>query len=103
MEPAEMGNTPTIETSGRSETARKSLTQAGAIAEQACSTTSLFRDPTDAPEKLPVKVLLKTETRVVLVGIIFADGTPGIYDFCGDRYIRRDDWHGIDGWMPLPE
>lgn len=99
METSEMGNAPIIEKSEPLEP----WIHAEAADEQVRSVTSLFRDPTSAPEVLPTKVLLKTETRIVLVGIIFEDGAPGIYDFCSDRYIRRDDWHGIVGWMPLPE
>ncbi len=64
---------------------------------------SLFQEPSVAPQGKETKVLLKTETNVVLVGVIFEDGAPGIYDFCKDRYVQRDDWHGIVGWMPLPE
>jgi hypothetical protein len=64
---------------------------------------SLFRDPSERPRGAQIKVLLKTVTRITLVGIIFDNGTPGIYDFCSDRYIKREDWDGIAGWMPLPE
>jgi hypothetical protein len=48
-------------------------------------------------------VLLKTATGIVLTGIIFEDGTPGIYDFCCDRYIQRESWFGLAGWMHLPQ
>lgn len=64
---------------------------------------SLFLEPAEAPQGQQIKVLLKTGTRIVLVGVIFENGTPGIYDFCTNRYIQRDDWDGIIGWMPLPE
>jgi hypothetical protein len=64
---------------------------------------SFFLEPAEAPHGQQTKVLLKTATGIVLVGIILEDGTPGIYDFCTDRYIQRDDWGGIVGWMPLPE
>ena len=58
---------------------------------------------TGRPDGRNQKILLRTETGIVLVGIVFENGTPGIYDFCKDRYVQREDWHGIAGWMPLPE
>lgn len=64
---------------------------------------SLFLEPAEAPQGQQIKVLLKTSTRIVLVGIVFENGTPGIYDFGTNRYIQRDDWDGIVGWMPVPE
>ena len=94
--------------SGSSQVGREFWDHIEAVAEQArkgisSGLPSFFRDPAEAPRGRQAKVLLKTATRIVLVGIIFEDGHPGIYDFCSDRYIHRDDWHGISGWMPLPE
>lgn len=66
--------------------------------------TTQFRPVSTIPlNGLRTKVLLKTSSSHVLVGVIFENGTPGIYDFCKDRYVQREDWHGITGWMPLPE
>lgn len=62
-----------------------------------------FRPVADVPTGRQIKVLVKTITKIVFVGIIFEDGTLGIYDFCKGRYIKREDWFGIAGWMQLPE
>jgi hypothetical protein len=66
-------------------------------------TRTQFHPITDIPTGVQTKVLLKTLAGIVLVGILFEDGTPGIYDFCCDRYIARDDWNGFAGWMAIPD
>jgi hypothetical protein len=65
--------------------------------------TTAFRPVEEAPRGVQTKVLLKTRAGLVWTGIIFDDGLPGIYDFCCDRYIRRDSWFGLVGWMRIPE
>jgi hypothetical protein len=67
------------------------------------TTTTLYRPIAEVPLDKQTKALFKTAAGIVLLGIIFEDGMPGIYDFCCDRYILRDDWFGIVGWMSIPE
>ncbi len=65
--------------------------------------TSLFLPISEAPLGTNQRILIKTVSNHVFVAKIDADGNPRIYDFCSYRYVLRDDWEGIIGWMPIPD
>lgn len=62
-----------------------------------------WRTPEEAPKLTQTKVLLKISSGFVLAGIIFEEGTPGLYDLSSDRYMERSTWTNIRGWLPISE
>jgi hypothetical protein len=61
-----------------------------------------FKPMDTVPSGEQTKVLLKTMSNIILLGLIFEDGSVGVYAYPADRYYVRDA-RFFKGWMPLPQ